>query len=300
MPNQSTSFPPEIKSQLQLLISANHILHYHGLVDAFGHISIRHPLNPNHYIIASYNPGAPALVSSFAHFIEYRVSDSSPLDQDAPRGYSERYIHSEIFKRFPRVMCVVHSHSEAVIPFMTAGVQIRPVFHMAGFLGKDGPPTFDVTRTYQDLESRKISHSPDMLIKTEHLGAKLAETFDVQDRAFGDVSVEREVEARPVVLQHKHGFTCVGDSIQNAVYRAIYLQKNCALLKNALDLQSVKRASAADISFLTEEEAKGCAKMNEMTADKAFRLWLREVEVNPLYRNEEGVPKDLPVGGMKD
>jgi ribulose-5-phosphate 4-epimerase/fuculose-1-phosphate aldolase len=279
-----SDLPKELKIAFQLLVSANHILHYHGLVDAFGHISIRHPLNPKSYIIAAYDPGAPALVSNRNDFIEYHVEDSEPVHPPQPKGYSERYIHGELFARFPNVQCVIHSHSEAVIPFMTAKVPIRPVFHMAGFLGAEGPPTFDVTTMYPSLQS----YTSDMLIKSRDLGGMLAQHF-------WDSSTPEDTPSTSVVLQHKHGFTCIGDSIQQAIYRAIYMQKNCALLKDAIDIAG---GDAAAIQYLKDDEAQACAKMNELTQDKAFRLWLREVEVNPLYRNDEGIPKSLPVGGM--
>ncbi|KAF2110637.1 class II aldolase and Adducin N-terminal domain-containing protein [Lophiotrema nucula] len=285
--SDSKSEDSALKTQLQLLISANHILHHHNLVDAFGHISIRNPVNPSEYIIAAYDPGAPALVSKFTDLITYHVSDSTPVDPNAAKGYSERYIHGEIFARWPEVNCVIHSHSEAVIPFMTSNIQIKPVFHMAGFLGAEGPRTFDVTKLYTTMD--KGEYSPDMLIKSAYLGQSLAQGFRESGK-------DGEGPA-PVVLQHKHGFTCVGESIQRAVYRAIYLQKNCELLQKSIGLMGDGMGS---VSYLTEEEAEGCRQMNELTEDKAFRLWLREVEVNPLYHNAEGVPRDLPVGGMKD
>ncbi|KAF2193699.1 arad-like aldolase/epimerase [Zopfia rhizophila CBS 207.26] len=289
MPLHSREGPKAYKTQLQLLISANHILHHHGLVDAFGHISIRNPLNSSEYIIAQYNPGAPALVSSLDDFIEYNVDDSTPAYEPQPKGYSERFIHGEIFRRFPSVNCIVHSHSEKVISFTVAGATIKPVFHMAGFLGAEGPPIFDATGVYNNEYPHEKDYQPDMLVKNALLGTHLADKFSkIPDSKTLDY---------PVVLQRKHGFTCVGDSIQNAVYRAIYLQKNCVLMKDAMDLNSGR---LSNLDYLTPEEAEACAKMNEATADKAFRLWLREVEVNLLYRNEEGVPKELPVGGMKE
>jgi len=278
----------DIHKTVQLLISANHILHYHGLVDAFGHVSVRHPFNSTIYIIAAYDPGAPALVSSRDDFIEYFTDGSRPVYDGQPRGYSERFIHGEIYARFPSVQCVVHSHSEAVIPFTAAGIPVKPVFHMAGFLGADGPPTFDLTDVYSGADKMEAL-SQDMLIKSSYLGEALAQRF-CRDGV-------REACDYSVVLQHKHGFTCVGSSIQEAVYRAVYLQKNCKLLKDALDMA---RGDASKISYLTQEEAKGCEKMNQMTHDKAFRLWLREVQASPLYQNIEGVPQNLPVGGMQD
>lgn len=284
-PRETIKFPVDLRKAIQLLISANHILHYHGLVDAFGHISVRNPLFRNQYILASYNPGAPALVSSAEDFIDYYVSNSEPVFDGQPRGYSERYIHGEIYSRYPDVQCVVHSHSETVIPFMAAGIAIKPVFHMAGFLGVNGPPLFDLTELYPGMGS----YTPDMLIKTPFLGQRLAQKFSSNSGS--------KVPDQPVVLQNKHGFTSIGSSVQQAVYRAIYLQKNCKLLKDAMGLAG---GDMDRIGYLTQKEAEGCAKMNWMTQDKAFRLWLREVAVNPLYRNEAGVPNDLPVWGMQD
>jgi ribulose-5-phosphate 4-epimerase/fuculose-1-phosphate aldolase len=102
-------------------------------VDAYGHISIRHPAQPDTYIMCGYI--APGLVTTSDDLIEYRVEDSSPVDPNAKKGYSERFIHGEMFRRFPDVNCVIHSHAEEVLPYVTSGVPLKPVFHMAGFLG---------------------------------------------------------------------------------------------------------------------------------------------------------------------
>jgi ribulose-5-phosphate 4-epimerase/fuculose-1-phosphate aldolase len=78
---------------------------------------------------------APGVVSSSEDLIEYYVADGSTVDPNAKKGYSERFIHGEMFKKFPAVNCVIHSHAEAVLPYVTSGVPLLPVFHMAGFLG---------------------------------------------------------------------------------------------------------------------------------------------------------------------
>ena len=83
---------------------------------------------------------APGVVSSSEDLIEYYVSDGSTVDPNAKKGYSERFIHGEMFKKFPGVNCVIHSHAEAVLPYVTSGVPLLPVFHMAGFLGKPYNP----------------------------------------------------------------------------------------------------------------------------------------------------------------
>lgn len=260
--------PPALHQALRLLIRANHILHSHGLVDAYGHISIRHPLAPDQYLIAAYDPGAPALVKSREDFLAYYVADSSPVDKNAPQGYSERFIHGEILSRYPDMNCVVHSHSEMVIPFSLARVPVRPVFHMAGFLnaGPRGVPVF----TTQE----------DMLIKNQTLGKALAYTFN---------------PGTHVVLQHKHGFTARATTVEEAIYYAIYTQINCKLLQKAVALAGGK---AERVEYLSLEEAAACSEMNKKTLDKSFRLWLKEVQINPLYETEEGEPDPPAVKGM--
>ncbi|USP81895.1 uncharacterized protein yc1106_09169 [Curvularia clavata] len=277
------SLPPQLQQQLRLLIRANHILHHHGLVDAFGHISVRHPLNKDQYIIAAYDPGAPALVKNISDFNSYWVHDSTPVDKDAPQGYSERYIHGEILRKFPNANCVVHSHSEDVIPFTIgrgtrAPHPVRPVFHMAGFLGQGGASVFDMERLYG---TGRAPTERDLLIKNAVLGEALASHLRVDN---------------PVVLQHKHGFTTFGASIEEAVYRAIYTQKNCILLQRAI---TIAGGDVESVEYLSSEEIKDCAIMNKKTLDKSFRLWLREVQVNRLYQNEEGEPDKVKVSGMK-
>lgn len=269
--------PPAFLQALRLLVRANHILHQHGLVDAFGHISIRHPMDRKQYLIAAYDPGAPALVKSREDFIAYWIADSSPVDPDAPQGYSERFIHGEILKKFPNAKCVVHSHSEEVIPFTISKHGVKPVFHMAGFLGEDWCPLYKASETYSTMSG----FEPDMLIKNQTLGAALAAKLS---------------DAQPVVLQHKHGFTTFGKSIEEAIYRAVYMQSNCKLLAQALATENLDWDR---ISFLSKDEAKACRTMNEKCQDKSFRLWLREVQVNPLYENEEGEPEKGKVAGMK-
>jgi ribulose-5-phosphate 4-epimerase/fuculose-1-phosphate aldolase len=262
------SLPAPFLQALRILIRANHILHQHSLVDAFGHISIRHPMSPTQYLIAAYDPGAPALVKSRADFIAYHVSDSSPVDPNAPQGYSERFIHGEIFKKFPNAKCVIHSHSEIVVPFTLGGVDVRPVFHMAGFLGAQAVP---------------VSRTPgsDMLVKSSTLGATLAAKLS---------------DAQPVVLQHKHGFTTFGRSVEEAMYRAIYTQTNCKLLAQAIVFSG---GNAGRVEYLSSDEVGACRIMNEKCQDKSFRLWLREAQANPLYENEEGEPEKGKVAGMR-
>ena len=115
------------------LLTANHILTYYNVLDALGHISVRNPDNSSTFFLAADKP--PALVSSQADIVEYRISDAQPVDPSAPVGYVERYIHSEIMKRYPSVNSVVHSHSENVVPYTLIDVLPQPIFPPSARVG---------------------------------------------------------------------------------------------------------------------------------------------------------------------
>lgn len=119
--------------QFSALVTANHILHYHQVLDAYGHVSTRSPFNPNTFVMSAST--APALVSSMDDLVEYEIEDASAVEKDAPKGYVERYIHSEIYKRFPMVNSVIHSHAEAVLPYGITTVPLRPLYHMGAVMG---------------------------------------------------------------------------------------------------------------------------------------------------------------------
>ena len=122
-----------LTSLLSSLITANHILHYNGVLDAYGHISVRNPNNSSTFFLS--RSVAPALVSSPADIVEYRVEDASAVVPNSPTGYIERFIHSEVLKRYPTVNSVVHSHAKSVIPFGVTDVPLLPVEQMGFVLG---------------------------------------------------------------------------------------------------------------------------------------------------------------------
>ena len=135
----SEETPPDwyednLETSLSKLITANHILHNLKISDSYSHISVRSPDNDDAFFI-SHNV-SPALVSSRSDLLEFSVKDGSPVDKDSQIGWSERYGHSEIYKRFPAVNCVVHSRSADVLPYTVCNVPLKPLTHMAGFLGR--------------------------------------------------------------------------------------------------------------------------------------------------------------------
>ncbi|MBV8911848.1 MAG: class II aldolase/adducin family protein [Acetobacteraceae bacterium] len=223
------------------LATANRILFHYGVVDAFGHISARHPDRPDHYLLARNM--APARVN--ASDVMLFGPDDEPVADDR-RPYLERFIHGAIYRARPDVHSVVHSHSPAVIPFgVVAGAQLRPIFHMCGFLGA-GAARFEIRDVRGD--------ATDLLIRDHELGAALA-------RALGSAEA---------VLMRGHGSTVVADSVRLAVYRAIYAEANARLQCQAMTM-------GGEITFLTEAEAAASAESNKGQLARAWDMWAAQV-----------------------
>ncbi|KAK2017401.1 class II aldolase and Adducin domain-containing protein [Colletotrichum eremochloae] len=250
-----------LQDHFRKCIDGSHILHLHQVVDAYGHLSFRHPSREGTFFM-SLNI-APALVASPRDLIEYNIEDAEPLDPNSPQGFAERRIHSEIYKRHPGVNAVIHSHSEAVVPYTISGVPLKAVSHMCGFLGPDGSPVFDAA---DHMEEGDV---PDLLVRTKNMGAALAEYFDGGNN---------------VTLMRGHGFTVVADSIELAVMRAVYTQKNAGIQTTALMLQGMT-GIAGGLKSLSKEECGGSDRTTKWSLLRPWNLWVKEVEDNSLYTN---------------
>ena len=230
--------PP--KELIADLVLANKILYSLQAVDAFGHISVRHPQDPNYYLMSRHLP--PGIVT--AKDIVLFDMDSTPLTHSDKPQYSERFIHSEIYKLRPEVMSVVHCHAHALIPFGAAkGARLRPMTHMCGFLGC-GVPIFEI---------RKAGGNTDMLIRTPELGRALAE----------------ELGDKNVVLMRGHGATMIGVSIPEVVFRAIYSMQNAQI-----QMQSIQLAVDGEVEYLNEEESEKSSRGRNVP--RAWSLWKSE------------------------
>lgn len=234
------------------LVDANRILAHQGIVDAFGHVSARHPGDPTRFLMSRNL--APGLVTA-ADILVYDVDTGEAVAPDPPRLYLERYIHSEIYKARPDVQAVVHNHSPALLPFTVArGVRLRPLCHMSGFLGSAGheaPPVFEIRDHAGDAS--------DLLIRNRALGAALAASLDT---------------AR-VVLMRGHGCTIVAESVRVAIYRSVYTELNARLLQQALALAAAGGA-AGGIDTLTPAEAEATRITNEAQVDRPWNLWKQQ------------------------
>lgn len=218
------------------LVIANHILVNQGVLDGFGHISVRHDREPGRFLIA--RSMAPGLVT--ADDIVACDLDGQVHDARGRKTYVERFIHSEIYRARPDVMAVIHSHSPAVIPFGVTGARLRPICHMSGFLGAQ-TPVFEIRHS--------AGESSDLLIRNQALGKALADSLGTS----------------AVALMRGHGNVVVGFSIQQVVFRAIYTESNARLQSEAMRL--------GEINFLTPEEAKATSDMNDEHLDRPWQVW---------------------------
>ena len=101
------------------LAVANRVLSYEGIIDAFGHVSMRHPTKPDRYLISRSR--SPEVVEA-SDIYEYTL-DSEPVKPlpNGIRGYGELVIHGEIYKARPDVNAVAHHHNMAFLPFCNSG-----------------------------------------------------------------------------------------------------------------------------------------------------------------------------------
>jgi len=173
------------------LVAGNHILSHEKVVDAFGHISVRHDKDPGKFLMARHL--APGLVSP-KDIVTFDL-DCNAVANPAKRYYSERFIHGEIYKTRPEVTSVIHCHAPSLIPFGATQTPLKPIYHMSGYLGA-GVPVFDI---------RQAFGMTDMLIRTAELGRALA-------KSLGDkpIVAHRDFKSRNVLL--RDDFTvCIAD-----------------------------------------------------------------------------------------
>ena len=227
---------PQAKNVIDELVLANHILANEGVLDGYGHVSVRNPANPNQYFLA--RAGAPALVGA-SDITEYDL-DSNAMTNPLATGYTERFIHGEIYKARPDVMAIVHCHCPEVIPFANTSVQLQPMHHMGSFIGA-GVPVFEI---------RNAGGETDMLIRTPALGRALAQTL----------------ASKSAVLMRGHGAAVVASSLHVVVGRSYYLNLNARLQMQALQL-------GGKVNYLDSEESKKAV----IDYERSWDTWKRNV-----------------------
>ena len=234
-----TSPPPVDPRLIEDLVAANRVLAQEGILDAYGHVSVRHPNNPSRYLLS--RSLAPILVSA-SDIIEYDL-DSNPIDAKGRRSVLERFIHGEIYKARPDVKAVIHTHSPTVVPFSVSQTPLRPVIHAASFLWV-GVPVFEI----RDAGGP----ATDMLVRNAALGKALAATLG----------------KKPVALLRGHGDVIAAADIQLAVRYAIYTEVNARLQATAIVL-------GGPINYISPEEG---ATRDKTPGDfeRAWELWKKK------------------------
>ena len=236
-----------VASVIRELVDANHILFDQGVVDGFGHVSVRHPERPDRFLLA--RSMAPALVTE-KDVLEFDL-DGNPVVSGGPAPYLERFIHGEVYRKRKDVMSVVHSHSPSVVPFsVVPETKLRPICHMCGFLNAKGMPIFEI----RDFAGQ----GSDLLITSGKLGAALADSLGEE----------------PAVLMRGHGSTVVAGTLRQAVFRAVYTEVGARLQMEAMRL--------GPITFLTEEETIGTTKTISTQYDRSWFLWLKAARNSPM------------------
>lgn len=217
------------------LALANRIVANEGVIDAFGHVSMRHPDNPNRYLLSRSR--APELVTA-DDFIEYDIN-SQPLRDPGVGQYSERVIHGEIYKARPEVNSVCHHHCPAFMPLLATGTDYMPIFHL-GAVGGIRPPFWDQRDEFGDTN---------MLVVKPEEGASLA-------RALGK---------HWMVLMMRHGVTVAGISVRDCVFRSVYSARNAEYQVRALTIGS-------EIATLSPGETKLAGQISAKTTG-LMRSW---------------------------
>ncbi len=221
----------------QDLVAAYRILAEFGVIDGYGHVSIRSDSNPDHYWLS--RSLAPELVTE-DDLMEYDL-DSNPMDAQGRESVRERFIHGEVFKARPEIMAVVHNHSPSVVPFSITEMPLRPIFHMAAFVG-EGLPNFEI---------RDAAKGTDLLVKTPYLGHALAKSLG----------------GAPAALMRGHGAVVVGESIARAVGRSVYLEVSAKMQAQAMMIAG----PGGKITYLDDDEVQASVPVQDYK--RAWPLW---------------------------
>jgi len=223
---------------LDELVTANRILAREEVVDSFGHISVRHPDNPQHFLLSRAR--APDLIEK-DDIMEFTL-DGTPVDPKGRNPYLERFIHGGLYEARPDVNSVVHNHSESVIPFGVSSKRIQPIFHMGSSVGHE-VPVWDVHDHFGDTS---------LLVENIEMGRDLADLMG----------------GRPTALMRGHGATVAGRNIRHAVYISVYLEVNARLQQQAQQM--------GDVKFLTKGEVDNViARTGSFGINRAWENWCR-------------------------
>src|SRR5438477_1917308 len=192
---------------IQDLVIANRILAKEDVVDAYGHVSVRHPDNPKHFFIS--RSLAPELIEK-TDIVELGL-DGQPVRDEKRSLYLERFIHAAIYEKRPEVTAVVHAHAEDILPFGIAkAIPLKPVIHSGSFIGMN-VPVWDIADEFGDTN---------ILVTNMEQGRDLAKSLGQNN----------------VALMSAHGFASAARTLIEVVRISVYLPRNARALLRAKQL----------------------------------------------------------------
>jgi len=238
----------KLEALLEEIVTANRILAHEGVVDSFGHVSARHPDNPNRFLLSRAR--APERIEA-ADIMEFTL-EGEAVDARGRAPYLERFIHGGIYEARADVQSVVHNHSPSVIPFGVTAKKLKPLLHMCANIGHE-VSTWDSHDKFADTA---------LLVENVEMGRDLARALG-RDRT---------------ILMRGHGATIAGSSVRHAVFVSIYLEVNAKLQMQAMAMGEIK--------FLTSGEVdKVAARTGPYTLNRAWENWCRRAD-RPFASNE--------------
>jgi HCOMODA/2-hydroxy-3-carboxy-muconic semialdehyde decarboxylase len=232
---------PSLNDLIEDLVTANRILATQGIVDSFGHVSIRHPDNPQRYLLSRSR--APERVET-ADIMEFTL-EGDPVDARGRKPYLERFIHGAAYEKRPDVMAVIHNHSPGVIPYGVTGHKMRPIMHMCGTIGHE-VPIWDQRKKFGDT---------DLLVTSMAMGRDLTKTLGKGRTA----------------LMRGHGCVVAGPDLRQTVYTAVYLELNAKLQMQAEAMGRVKFLSKGEVD-------KVVSTTTAANVNRAWENWCRKAE----------------------
>jgi len=229
--------PLTLDQAKEVLARANRMIAHEGVLDAFGHVTMRHPTDPGRYLMSRSR--GPELVQP--EDIHEFTLDSQIVTPIEPRLYGERVIHGEIYKARPDVNAVCHHHAPSILPFCISGMELKPVYHLGATMGA-ATPFWDSRDDFGDTT---------LIVAKPEEGASLA-------KALGP---------NWIVLMRRHGATVAGRSLEELTFRTIYTARNASMQIQAHSLGHVSPLTAA------ETELAGDYNLRPGPVARAWEYW---------------------------
>jgi len=232
-----------IERTIRDVVIANRILALNKVLDAYGHVSIRHPERPDRYFLA--RSLSPALVE-VDDVIEFNL-DGTPVDPNEKRPlYLERFIHGGVYEKRPDVKAALHSHADDLLPFsISKTAKLKPVIHAVGDMG-DTVPVWDIADKFGD--------------DTTLLVTNMAQSRDLASC----------LGCYRLALMRGHGFVCVGFSINDLVRLSVYIPRNARTQLAAMQMGEYKALSRGEIEARLKLDPESPAMR------RGWELWARE------------------------